>query len=162
MKLNLTPIRKPIYNFNASYTKENEVITMCYILYGSVNNGINMQDYKKAVGELPYDFQAGNEDDINRCIAEETYKYRITYNDCDCDTPVGGHDADNEKLKAFAGLLDRLRDVRGIKYVMLSKNWTGEENEKSITVHIQDTDIVKMLADAEEKCLYRIELYRKY
>lgn len=135
---------------------------MCYMLYGAVNDGINTSDYRKAVGNLPYDFQIGNEEDINRCIAGETYRYRITDNDCDCKTPVGNHDTDNEKLWAFAELIGRLRDVRGIKYVMLSKNWTGEENEKSVTVHIQDTDIVKMLADAEEKCLYRIELYKKY
>ena len=135
---------------------------MCYMLYGAVNDGINTSDYRKAVGDLPYDFQIGNEEDIHRSISGETYRYRITYNYCDCDTPFGCHDTDNEKLRAFAELNGRLRDVRGIKYVMLSKNRTGEENGKSITVHIQDTDIVKMLADAEEKCLYRIELYRKY
>lgn len=135
---------------------------MCYILYGAINDGINTSDYSKVISESPYDFQIGNEEDINRCIAKETYKYRITNNACDCETPVGKHDTDNEKLKAFAELIGRLRDVRGIKYVVLSKNWTGEENEKSVTVHIQDTDIVKMLADAEEDCLYRIELYRKY
>lgn len=135
---------------------------MCYILYGAINDGINTDDYKKAVGESPYDFRIGNEEDINRCIVKETYGYRITDNVCDCETPVGEHDTDNEKLKAFAELIGRLRNVRGIKYVMLSKNWTGEENEKSVTVHIQDTGIAKMLADAEEQCLYRINLYRRY
>lgn len=135
---------------------------MCYMLYRAVNDGINTNDYKKAVGEFPYDFLIGNEDDINRCITGETYRYRITYNDCDCDTPFGSHDTDNEKLRAFADLLYRLREVRGIKYILISKNWTGEVNKKKVRLHIQDADIVKTLADAEENCLYRIELYRKH
>ena len=55
-----------------------------------------------------------------------------------------------------------LQNVRGIKYVLISKNWWKETNKKQETVHIRDIDVLHFLANIEENCLYKIELYKKY
>ncbi|MBR3778822.1 MAG: hypothetical protein IKL13_03740, partial [Clostridia bacterium] len=65
-------------------------------------------------------------------------------------------------LEELKDLLLNLQNVRGIKYVLISKNWWKETNSKQETVHIQEMDILHFLANMEDNCLYKIELYKKY
>ena len=65
-------------------------------------------------------------------------------------------------MKSLEKLLINLKKVRGIKYILISKNWVKETNNKQEIVHIDDIDILHFLANAEDNCLYRIEMYKKY
>lgn len=135
---------------------------MCYYLYGSVNDGINMSDYEKAVENSKYHFNIGNKDAVNACVINCGHEYRITSDMCDCENPIGTKKVGKKDLKDFEEVLLNLRSVRGIKYIYLSKNWVEETNEEEETVHINDIEVLPFLANIKENCLYRIDLYRKY
>ncbi len=135
---------------------------MCYFLYGTVNNGINESDFNSKTQNTDYHFKIGKKDDLNKCIEECRTDYRITRNHCDCDSPVGAKNTDKAELKELAQLLINLKSVRGIKHIYISKNWIEETNTKEENVHIDDIDIVSFLANIEENCLYKIELYPRY
>lgn len=121
-----------------------------------------MSDYDKAVKNSKYRFSIGNKDDVNTCVKNCGCEYRITSDMCDCDNPIDTKKVGKKALQDFEEVLLKLRDVRGIKYIFLSKNWVEEINEKEETVHINDIDVLPFLANIQENCLYKIELYKKY
>ena len=135
---------------------------MCYFLYGAINDGINKDDYEKIAKNAEYHFSFGNVDSVNECVEKCDNSYRITFNHCDCDTAIGQKHTNKKQLEELRNLLLDLQTVRGIKYVLISKNWWREPNSKQETVHIQDIDILHFLANIEDNCLYKIELYKKY
>jgi len=135
---------------------------MCCFLYGAVNREINIKDYNNAAKDSKYHFSTGSAENINACVKECGEKYRLTAGQCDCDTAIGRGQAEKAELGDFKELILSLRSVRGIKYVLLSKNWWGETNLKQQTVHIDDIDIVPFLANIDNNCLYKIELYPRY
>ena len=135
---------------------------MCYFLHGAINEGVHQGDYQKAVQDTLYRFETGGKNEVNASIEKGDFQYRITLNHCDCETPIGGKNPTEKQLKEFQQLLLQLKSVRGIKHIYLSKNWVNETNEKEKTVHIDDIDILNFLANLEDNCLYKIELYKKY
>ncbi len=135
---------------------------MCYFLYGAINSGINKNDYEKIIKDTAYYFPFGDANSVNEGAASCDSSYRITFHHCDCDTAIGQKDTNQRELEELRVLLLRLQGVRGIKYVFISKNWWKESNHKQETVHIQDIDILHFLANMEENCLYKFELYKKY
>ena len=135
---------------------------MCYFLYGAVNDGANADDYEKTMKDTGYRFSFGDMKAVNDGVASCDSSYRITLNLCDCDTAIGQKHTNKKELEELKALLLNLQNVRGIKYVLISKNWWGETNDKQETVHIQDIDILYFLANMEDNCLYKIELYKKY
>lgn len=135
---------------------------MCYFLYGAVNDGINDSDFKAKTENFDFRFNTGDIKDVNLCVKNCTSDYRITRNHCDCHTAIGGKSVDEKELKDLSSLLLNLKDVRGIKYALLCKNWWKDTNKKQETVHIDDVNMEEFLANAEDNCLYKIELYRKY
>ncbi len=135
---------------------------MCYFLYGSINNGINIEDYKKVITNSGYHFNIGKKSDVNTCVSDCGFEYRITLNHCDCDTPVGEKHSDKAGLRELELLLTNMKSIRGIKHIYISKNWTGETNEREEIVHIDDIDIRNFLAGVENNCLYKVELYKRY
>ncbi len=135
---------------------------MCYFLYGAVNIGANADDCKKAMNDGEYRFNIGDLASVNACVENCEEYYRITVGHCDCDSPIGKKDASAKELKKLKQLLLHLKDVRNIKYVLISKNWWKERNDKQETVHIEDIDVAHFLANMEDNCLYKIELYKKY
>ena len=135
---------------------------MCYYLYGAINEEVNLYEYNKVMQNSEYHFNVGNENDINSCVENCDNSYRITVGYCDCNTALGEKDTEREELKDFEDLLLNLKYIRGIKHVLLSKNWALNTNSKQETVHIDDIDILYFLANIEDDCLYRIELYPRY
>lgn len=135
---------------------------MCYFLYGAINEGINSEDYKKATKGFNYHFNIGDMQKVNACVKLCNDDYRITHKCCDCETAIGQGNANNKDLKEFETLLKNLKTVRGIKYVLLSKNWWEETNTKLQVEYIKDIDIPQFLANIEDNCLYKIEMYPKY
>ena len=135
---------------------------MCYFLYGAINDGINKDDYEKITKDAEYHFNSGDVNSVNKCVAICGDSYRITLNHCDCDTAIGQKHTNKKELEELRDLLLNLQNVRGIKYVLISKNWWEETNNKQETVHIQDIDILHFLANMEDNCLYKLELYKKY
>ncbi len=135
---------------------------MCYFLYGAVNDGINETDYEKATKNFSYHFKIGRKSDVNNCVKNCLKDYRITLNHCDCDSPIGSDDVNNKELKDIEQFLINLKSVRGIKHILISKNWIQEINTKEETIHIDDIDIKAFLANIEKNCLYKIEMYPRY
>ena len=135
---------------------------MCYFLYGAINEGVNTDDCEKITKGTGYHFALGNVDSVNEGVANCDDTYRITGDHCDCDTAIGQKRIGKKELEKFRELLLDLQNVRGIKYLLISKNWWEETNSKQQTVHLQDIDILHFLANMEDNCLYKLELYKKY
>lgn len=135
---------------------------MCYFLYGAINEGVNIDDCEKITKGTGYHFALGDVDSVNEGVANCDDTYRITSNHCDCDTAIGQKAIGKKELEKFRELLLKLQNVRGMKYLLISKNWWEETNSKQQTVHLQDVDILHFLANMEDNCLYKLELYKKY
>lgn len=135
---------------------------MCYILYGAVNKEINNSDREKIMNNSQYTFKPGTKHDIKEDIINEKYEYRVTWWQCDCDFPVGLHDSEAKELKDLEKLLLELKKARGVKCIYLARVWAGEKCKKEQTVHIDDINVPAFLADIEEECLYRIDLFERY
>ena len=135
---------------------------MCYFLYGAINAGVNSYEYSKLMKNSEYHFNTGNENDVNDSVRNCDGNYRITVGYCDCDTALGEKDTERKELNNFEDILLNLKYVRGIKHILLSKNWVFDTNSKQKTVHIDDIDILHFLANIENNCLYKIELYPRY
>ena len=135
---------------------------MCYFLYGAVNGGLHIGDYDKVMRDSEYHFNTGNIKEVNACVENCNDDYRITLNHCDCNTVIGKNNPNKKGLEEFKDLLLNLKSVRRIKYVLLSKNWRKQTNTKQEVIHINDIDILQFLANIEDNCLYKIELYPKY
>ncbi len=134
---------------------------MCYFLYGAINDGINSADYEKVAKNYDYHFNIGDVQSVDACVENISAEYRITVNHCDCDTALGQRNINEKQLETFKELFVNLQTVRGVKYVLLSKNWANETNTRHETIHINDMDILHFLANIEDNCLYKIELYKK-
>lgn len=134
---------------------------MCYFLYGAVNRGVNDYDYGKALNSSEYRFAKGNSDDIIKSINIDE-SFRLTSGHCDCGCALSEKDPEKAEIKAFENLLFRFRDIRGIRYALLLKHWSAVTDIKQETVHIDDISLPRFLADMEENCLYKIELYPRY
>ena len=136
---------------------------MCYILYGAINDSVNINDYELAMSKSEYSFKPGTKHDFKMCIADETYDYRVTNNQCDCDFPAGKHNKDAKELVELADLIYSLKDIRNVKHIFISKTWVGKRNKSEETIHIDDIpDLASYFADMDEDCLYCIELYERY
>lgn len=135
---------------------------MCYFLYGAINLGINESDYAKINNASGYHFKIGTSEDVNRCIDIDGDNFRLRNSVCDCNTAIGNHKTGKSELNKFRVFLFELQNIRGIKHVYISKNWVGERNESEKSVHIQDIDLLSFLADLQDNCLYKIDLYKKY
>lgn len=135
---------------------------MCYFLYVAINDGIDATAYEKAIKNSEHHFNVGDQNDVNSCVECCGNSFRITSNHCDCDTPIGQKQTSKKGLKEFEKLLYDLKSVRGVKYILLSKNWTNDTNSTQETVHINDIDVLHFLANIEDNCLYKIELFPKY
>lgn len=135
---------------------------MCYFLYGAVNKGLNDSDFKNKTENYNFRFNLGDSKDVNLCVKSCSDEYRITSNHCDCHTAIGQKNSDEKELKELSSLLTSLKEVRGIKYALLCKNWCKETNNKQETVHIDDIDTPTFLANIQDNCLYKIDLYKKY
>jgi len=132
---------------------------MCYFLYGAINNGINISDYEEAMKGYRYKFRIGKPQDVNGCVEQGGYDYRLTNNQCDCDTALGNEDSTKQEITDFHEMLLKLQGVRGIKYILLSKTWWDETNKEEKSTHINTIDVPQYLANIKENCLYKIELY---
>jgi hypothetical protein len=135
---------------------------MCYILYGAVNKEINESDREKILKNSKYCFLPGSKHDIKEDISNLNYRFRVTRGQCDCDFPVGKHNSEKKELKDLEKLLLELKTARNVKCAYLAHVWAGNKCKKEETVHIDDLDIPAFLANVEEECLYRIDLFERY
>ena len=135
---------------------------MCYMLYGAVNREVSPLDYARVRAESRFTIRPGTKQALELCIQRDDGSFRVTASPCDCDFPLGTGTPEAEPLAELAGLIRALRTVRNAKCVYLCKTWTGTRNKSEETVHIDDIDLPKFLADAKTDCLYRIDLYRRY
>ena len=133
---------------------------MCMFLYGGINEEVNRNDYEKQEKSV-YHFKLGSTATIERDLNAHNYAYTITQGHCDCDTLIGQGDANHPEIKALAEYIKSLQDMRNIKWACIAKKWWDEDIEERQTVHINDIDILGFLANIKEKCLYKIQLFRK-
>lgn len=139
---------------------------MCYFLYGGINEGINIKDFKKIQNDR-FDFHVTTKDEFEKAVFKDNHEYRITYNMCDCDSPIGKGEKNlnSEELKYIKEMADyiyKLCDIRSIQYILISKSGDCDEIEGEETVHIQDIDLISYLANIEENRIYKIQLFKRY
>ena len=140
---------------------------MCYFLYGGINEGININDFKKIQNDR-FDFHITTKDEFEKAVFKDNHEYHITHSMCDCNTPIGKGEKNlnSEELKYIKELADyiyKFCDIRGVRYILISKSEACDEIEKEEeTVHIQDIDLISYLANIEENRIYKIQLFIRY
>ena len=139
---------------------------MCYFLYGGINEGINIKDFKKIQNNC-FNFEITTKEEFKEAVSQDNYKYHITNSMCDCNIPIGKgkKNLNSEELKYIKKMADyicKFCDIRGIRYILISKNWACDEIEEEETVHIQDIDLISYLANIEENRIYKIYLFKRY
>lgn len=134
---------------------------MCMFLYGGINEDIDIKDYEKIDRRL-YDFKIGSRSGIKQNLNAHEYDYVITHSQCDCGTAIGLGNAKKQEVKELAEHIKGLQNVRGIKWLYISKKWWDDEIEDYQTVHINDIHLPYFLANLKEKCLYEIQMFPKY
>ena len=132
------------------------------MLYGAVNQEISPADCQKRSAFPRFSIRPGTKQALGLSIERDEADFRLTTRPCDCDFPLGAGDPEAEDLKELARLLRSLRNARNAKCVWLCKTWAGTRNKSEETVHIDDVDLPRFLADAKTDCLYRIDLYHRY
>lgn len=135
---------------------------MCFMLYGAVNRDVSPLDYAKLRADTLFTIRPGTKEALGLSIERDEADFRLTTRPCDCDFPLGAGNPEAEDLKELARLLRSLRSARNAKCVWLCKTWAGTRNKSEETVHIDDVDLPRFLADAKTDCLYRIDLYQHY
>lgn len=135
---------------------------MCYFLYGAVNQGADTSKCVFDTGDFEYRFNSGDSESVNSCVKKCGDEYRITDAYCDCENPVGTGETGNKLLIQLADMIKLMKKEQTIKYVLISKNWAGEENEKEEDVHIDDINVLDFLAKVKDNCLYQIMLDFRY
>lgn len=134
---------------------------MCYYLYGAVNKGVDRSDWEEVTSGKNYCFNIGTKHDVKMSVQDVALDYRITSGMCDCETALGLGEKDHEEIAELASLLEEMRLIRDVECVYLCKTWQGKRNKKEETYHIEDIDLPAFLADMEENCLYRIDLFSR-
>ena len=132
---------------------------MCYMLYGAMDPSVHPDDYKRASQGSDYTFPIGTKHDVKMAIQKASGEYRVTQWMCDCDFPVGKQDPTAKELRSLANLMTDLQAARNAKCLYLAKAWTGQGCKSEERVHIKDLDLPAFLANLQERCLYRIDLY---
>lgn len=134
---------------------------MCYYLYGAFWGDCPESEYVSVSKKYEYRFARGTKHDVKNAV-KDTEKwsgedFRITDWCCDCESPVGKHDPEDEMIKNLSGLITELLSLPDAKQINLCKTWTGHRNKKEIKVSLKETDIALLLADLQENCLYTID-----
>ena len=135
---------------------------MCYLLYGAINEDVSPQDYRRLTATARFSLRPGTKEELSRSIKRGGLEFRATSHLCDCDSPFGGGNADDEELSALSQLIHSLRSARNAKRVYLCRTWIGTQNTSEVRVHIDDVDLPSFLAFAKTDCLYQIDLYRRF
>lgn len=135
---------------------------MCYFLYGAINEDVNLYDYSNIPEHKTFIFNVGSYDKIIQCVENNASEYRITRRMCDCETAVGKCKTGKLELRELSDYIHKLKSIRGIKHIYISKNWYSETNETEETVHIDDIDLVPYLANIKDNCLCKIQLFKRY
>ena len=132
---------------------------MCYMLYGAMDPSVHPGDYAKASQGSEYAFPIGTKHDVKMAILKDSGNYRVTQWVCDCDFPAGKQDPTAKELHSLAKLITDLQVARNAKCLYLAKAWTGQACKFEERVHIKDLNLPAFLANLQERCLYRIDLY---
>ena len=135
---------------------------MCYMLYGAINREVSPIDYNKVSEDSRFSIRPGTRQALEQSIQQDNDDFRITRHHCDCDFPLGTGKPDAEELAELSRLIHTLRTVRNAKCVYLCKTWAGTQNKSETTVHIDDIDLPRFLADGKTDCLYRIDLFQRH
>ena len=134
---------------------------MCMFLYGGIDDGVHRADYDKLKSEN-YHFNIGSREAILDDLNSHNYEYTITQGHCDCGTHIGQGNANHPEVKKLVEYINTLQSIHYIKWICVAKKWWDDDIEENQTVHINDIDLPHLLANVKEKCLYEIQMFRKY
>lgn len=135
---------------------------MCYYLYGGINQGVNEHDVKTLKNSELFHFRPCSQQELKSGIAACNSSFRLTSRMCDCDTAVGRHATKKHELRELASCIKSLREARNIKNIWIAKVWSGEQIETETNVHIDEIDLIWFLAQIEDNCLCKMQLFQKY
>jgi len=135
---------------------------MCYYLYGSLYGDIPKEEYNEIQKKYQYRISPGTKHDVKKAVlGTDGYvedDFRITDRMCDCDSPVGRGDPDDEMIAELRDLIVELSKLPGAKQINICKTWIGRRNKREIRVKLQDLDIASFLADLPTDHFYSIDL----
>lgn len=132
---------------------------MCYFIHGAVYGDIDANEYEKVAVKHEYRFNIGTKHDVKNDTRKRSgFDYCVTNDMCDCESAVAAKDPTNPELQKYEALLEDIKKVQGIKHIYLCKTWAGKSVKKEETVRLDDINLSDFLANADEGCLYTIDM----
>jgi len=141
--------------------RDRRFINMCMFLYGGINKNADIKDYKKFENGRYY-FKSDTINNIKKDLNAHEYNFRISNDHCDCGTFVGKKDENHPDVKELVLHIKEMQNIPDIEWICISKKWWNDDIENEKTYHINDIDLTHLLANLKEKCLYKIQMFRKY
>ncbi len=131
---------------------------MCYFVHGAAYGDIDADEYKNIAAKHELHFNIGTKHDVKNDMANSAYDFCVTNHICDCESPIASKDPSAPELKEYEALLNDLKTVRGLKHIYLCKVWVGDVHKREAKVKLQNINIPEFLANADERCLYTIDM----
>ena len=131
---------------------------MCYFLYGSLYGDVSIAEYESIQEKYDCKISIGTKHDVKKavkaavdCVQDD---YRITDWCCDCDSPIGKHDPNDDMIVELSNLITELSMLPGAKQINICKTWVGKQNKNEFRLNLRDTELPSFLADLEGNTLY--------
>ena len=130
---------------------------MCWFLYGAVNGRIDEDALVDVNARHECHIIKGTRHDLKMAILNDGWDYRLTNNNCDCDSEVGRHDPSAPLVKDLSALLTDVAALSGTDTVSFSHTWANTRNKHEKTMKLSDVDWPQLLADLEPSTLYMVD-----
>ena len=131
---------------------------MCWFIYGAVQGDVDDDSLNNINSRHECTLARGTRHDVKMAALSEFVdeRYHVTGNGCDCDSPIGAHNANDAMVQDLAHLLREVGELPGSETIHICKTWIGTRNKHEIKLKLSDTDLVKLAADFEPATLYTL------
>ena len=131
---------------------------MCWFIYGAVQGNIDDEDLNNINSRHVCRLAKGTRHDVKMAAQSEVIveKYHVTRKGCDCDSPIGEHNMNDDQVQDLAHLLCEVGELPGSDTISIYKTWIGTRNKREIKLKLSNTDLVKLAADFESSTLYTL------
>ncbi len=131
---------------------------MCDFLYGALNGQVDEAEYKKTHAGHEFKFSIGTRHNVKMAMVNENYEYRMSNWMCDCDTPLGRGNKDDEYIKDCAELIRELSGLEGANEIYFCKTGNNDRQKSEETLRLSEINLEELLANLKNKRLYTLKL----
>ena len=131
--------------------------SMCWYILGAVNGNVSAESLADVNSRHECNMPAGTRHAVKMAVLNEDWSYHITGWMCDCASPVGAHDPDDDLITDLAALLTDISLLNGAKTISLCKVWNTSPCKHERSFRFTEMDLRHFLADFEPSIMYTLD-----